>query len=379
MSRDALQHFESLGDDCEFGVVQRFAGLEPLGLLRFAFIPYHGLLTLLDHGLDRLGDPDDTTLTRDPRGEIVVEIPSLGVRYHTDIFGREGEEPAILHDQLARLRLLGRKFREDLQSADKIFVRKGADSADLAAMRTLHAALRRHGRATLLWLTLADGREPIGTVQVIEPGLLHAQIDRFAAFFDQPDLNLQAWLEICRGARLLRLIEAPPGTTRRPPRPLVAGNLLRQTQDFAGDWWRKEQIATSQPTALLAPPVPGTTIMTHRLNQDTRWETAAIFGRYVPEGLVSGQVYVASLHVWVPQDFDGSLIGMVFDGFASGRTVNADLSLRGIWQRIWVQAMIPAEMSAANPSLCVIGPAGSLVHTSCWKLEQGAAPTGYQE
>ena len=379
MSRDTLQHFESLGDDCEFGVVQRFAGLEPLGLLRFAFIPYPGLLALLEHGLDRLGEPHDTALSRDPRGEIVVEIPSLGARYHTDIFGRPGEEPAILHDQLARLRLLGRKFREDLQAADKIFVRKGADSSDLPAMRTLLAALRRHGNATLLWLTVAGGTEPIGTVEVIEPGLLRGHIDRFAAFFDQPDLNVEAWLEICRGARLLRLIEAPPGTIRRPPRPLIAGNLLRQTKDFTGDWWRREPIATSQPTTLLAPPIPGITIMTHRLNQNTVWETAAIFGRYVPKGLVGGQVYVASLQVWVPPDFDGSLVGMVFDGFASGRTVNADLSRRGEWQRIWVQAMIPAEMSAANPSLCVIGPAGSLVHSAGWKLEQGAAPTEYQD
>ncbi len=377
MAQTGLQHFESLGDDCEFGVVQRFAGHDPLGLLRFAFIPMRGLLDLLDGGLDRLGDPDDTFLVRDRRGEVVVQLPSFGARYHTDIFDRVGQEATILAEQTRRLGLLRRKFLEDLQTAEKIFVRKGEGSSDPAVMHRLLAKLRRHGNATLLWVSLGDGSVPVGTVEVLAPGLLRGHIDRFATFFDQPDLNLPAWLEICRGARLLRLIEAPPGTVRPPVQKLVAGNLLRQTLHFAGDWWRRETVARSTPNASLPPPLPGATVMDHILLRPTDWQSAAVFGRYVPDGLVAGRGYVASLHVLVPADFEGSLIGMVFDGFASGRTINADLSVRGRWQRIWVQATIPEGMAAANPSLVVVGPAGSRLHTACWKLEQGVVPTDY--
>ncbi len=377
MPRHDLSQFESLGDDCEFGVVQRFAGHDPLGLLRFAFMPMGGLLDLLDRGLDRLGEPDDTFLVRDRRGEIVVQLPSFGARYHTDIFDRVGQEQEILDDQLRRLTFLRRKFVEDLQSAEKIFVRKGEGSSDPAVMLRLLEKLRRHGPATLLWVCLADGSKPVGTVEVVAPGLLRGHIDRFATFFDQPDLNLPAWLEICRGARLLRLIEAPPGTVRPPPQPVTAGNLLRQTLHFAGDWWQRELVARSTPDGSVPPPLEGATVMTHRLLQPTEWLTAALFGRYVPEGLVAGRGYVASLYVMVPMDFDGSLIGMVFDGFASGRTVNADLAQRGRWQRIWVQATIPNGMSAANPTLVVIGTAGSMLHTACWKMEQGVVPTDY--
>jgi hypothetical protein len=372
-----LSQFESLGDDCEFGVVQRAAGHEPLGLLRFAFIPLHGLLDLLGGGLDRLGDPADMALRRDPRGEVEVELPSFGMRYHTDIFGRAGEEPQILAEQQRRLALLRRKFLEDLQSGDKIFVRKGEGSGDVAAMRTLLAALRRHGPATLLWVSLADGSQPVGAVEVVEPFLLRGHIDRFAAFFDQPDLNIAAWLEIGRGARLLRLIEAPPGTVRPPVRPVSADNLLRQTLRFEGPWWRRDEVASSQPATDMPPPLPGATVMTHILRQDTAWEQAAIFGRYVPEGLAGGGTYVASLQVFLPQDFTGSLVGMVFDGFASAHTVNADLARRGQWQRAWVQARIPEGMAAANPSLVVLGPAGTTLHSACWKLEQGVVPTEY--
>jgi len=36
---DLVQRFESLGDNCEFGMVQRYAGAEPLSLFRFIVLP----------------------------------------------------------------------------------------------------------------------------------------------------------------------------------------------------------------------------------------------------------------------------------------------------------------------------------------------------
>ena len=42
--RELVVHFESLGDNCELGLVQRRAGVEPLGLLRFAGVPLRNLV-----------------------------------------------------------------------------------------------------------------------------------------------------------------------------------------------------------------------------------------------------------------------------------------------------------------------------------------------
>ena len=39
-----VNHFESLGRGCEFGFLQRRAGAEPMGLLRFASMPLEGLI-----------------------------------------------------------------------------------------------------------------------------------------------------------------------------------------------------------------------------------------------------------------------------------------------------------------------------------------------
>jgi hypothetical protein len=38
--RDLVLQFESLGDSCELGLVQRMVGVEPLGMFRFAGAPW---------------------------------------------------------------------------------------------------------------------------------------------------------------------------------------------------------------------------------------------------------------------------------------------------------------------------------------------------
>ena len=59
--------FESLGDNCEFGLVQRDGGAEPLGLLRFAGMSLGNLVAALEAKLDGLGTID--TVTVYPAGE----------------------------------------------------------------------------------------------------------------------------------------------------------------------------------------------------------------------------------------------------------------------------------------------------------------------
>jgi hypothetical protein len=55
--RDLVLNFESIGDNCEFGLVQRMAGAEPLGLLRFSSTPLPLLVRALRARFDGLADP----------------------------------------------------------------------------------------------------------------------------------------------------------------------------------------------------------------------------------------------------------------------------------------------------------------------------------
>jgi hypothetical protein len=54
---ELLLQFESLGDNCELGLVQRRAGVEPLGLFRFAGAPLRHLIRALETRFAGMADP----------------------------------------------------------------------------------------------------------------------------------------------------------------------------------------------------------------------------------------------------------------------------------------------------------------------------------
>jgi hypothetical protein len=54
--RELVIQFESLGDNCELGLVQRMAGAEPLGLLRFAGVPLRHLIRAMEARFEGMAD-----------------------------------------------------------------------------------------------------------------------------------------------------------------------------------------------------------------------------------------------------------------------------------------------------------------------------------
>ena len=55
--------FEGLGDNCDFGVVQRAVGIEPFGLFRFAACKAQDVGALLRTRFQCLGEPEDLWLS----------------------------------------------------------------------------------------------------------------------------------------------------------------------------------------------------------------------------------------------------------------------------------------------------------------------------
>jgi hypothetical protein len=377
VTEHSLARFESLGDNCEFGIAQRFVGLEPLGLLRLAFTPLACLLDGLDSRFAGLDDPCDLQIDRDPNDEIMMISRRYHLRYHTNIIGRPDEAAAIRDAQWRNALFLRRRLLEDLAIGHKTMVRKAEGAQTIADAQRLLESLRAHGPNTLLWVSVADERHPPGSVEVVEPHLLHGRISRFASFDRVPHLCLTDWLEICEGAHLLRLIAAAPGEQRRPGPRHVPGNILPESARMPLPWWQPGPAIEASLHPSMAAPVAGAGVMTVRTLEPCALR--AVFNRFVPEGLASGSLYVASMWVFVPAAFEGSLVGAVFDGFASLRVENADLTLRDQWQRVFVLARVPDGLSVANPALILSAPAGSVIHMSCWKLELGVIPTAWHD
>jgi hypothetical protein len=201
--------FESLGENCEFGLVQRACGVEPLGLLRFASAPLDKLLAALHARFDGLGQPNNLTVELSANGrEYMVLDRAFGFYYHAWVLaGEKTPEEAgseIVAREVRRLPFLARKLAEDLESAEKIFVYHGMRPLSADDARALLRAVRLYGLATLLLVELAHAGHAAGSVERAEDGLLRGYIDRFAPGEDAHDFSMDSWVTLCRAAAALQ-------------------------------------------------------------------------------------------------------------------------------------------------------------------------------
>lgn len=193
---ELMLRFESLGDNCEFGLVQRHFGVEPLGLLRWTGIAPAHLVNALDSDFDGVGDEARTNL--DLAGnEYVTENVRFGMRMHTFIPGSISDRDRIFAQQCRRLRFLRSKMLEDLKTGEKIFVYKQREGRlSETEMWAISRALRRHGSNRLLCVVLADGAYPAGTLRRMDDLLEIGYIGRLSPTARHDEVAYDSWLEL---------------------------------------------------------------------------------------------------------------------------------------------------------------------------------------
>jgi len=198
---ELVQQFESLGQNCEFGLVQRRCDAEPLGLLRFASAPLAKLLAALDAGFANMGAPDRVRVELSSNGrEFMVTDTTYDLVYHAWVDAGEMTAEALHRRETRRVPLLVRKLLEDLESGEKIFVFKGMGALPEEEVYPLAALLRRYGPNTLLFVTIAPDPARVGTVERKAPGFLVGYLDRFAPGDDAHNLSFEPWMRLCRNA-----------------------------------------------------------------------------------------------------------------------------------------------------------------------------------
>lgn len=203
---DLMLKFESLGQNCEFGLVQRRCQAEPLGLLRFSSTPLPRLLSALEARFEGMGAPEATSVSLGSNGrEYMVNDARFGFVYHAWVNAGEMTPEDLQKREARRVPFLVRKLLEDLEGGEKIFVFKGMGAMEEEEVFPLAMAIRRYGPNTLLLVTLADAEHRPGTVEARAPGFLVGYIDRFAPGDNAHDLSLGMWVKVCREAYRLRL------------------------------------------------------------------------------------------------------------------------------------------------------------------------------
>ncbi len=217
--------FESLGATavgCEFGIVQRKFGADPIGLLRWGNMRVQGLTRALLDRFDGFGDEAHTTMKVQQAGTGDPEYFIYDDRYHyyahTWIRADEAPQEQVYRQTLRRIHFLRDKLIEDLHLAEKIFVFKVHQFTGLAPLERLFDALRTYGPCTLLCMTLADEEHEGGTVEMVRPGLFVGRVSMFgnAGLTAARGIDTHAWLRVCEtvaawhdGALAARSLPAP--------------------------------------------------------------------------------------------------------------------------------------------------------------------------
>jgi len=244
---DLMRNFESLGDNCAFGLAQRKAGAEVLGLLRFANTPLRALLRGLSDGFRAALQKADIELYLHPDGnprEYMLRIARYGIRWHTMVHEPDAEADAVARDQVLKLGFLRRKFEEGLRASRKIYTlvrseplkfevpvpgydapatgsaRRGTTHVlpawdppqsyevapaplFLAEAQAVMLELNRPGANTLLYFVLASPGRPAGMVELLAPGLMRATMASFVILPAGEAANDLDWVRVAANAWLL--------------------------------------------------------------------------------------------------------------------------------------------------------------------------------
>ena len=239
--RDLMQGFESLGDNCEFGLVQQQAGVTSTGLLRFNgfFAPpefrLEKLVAALQRKFDGLGAPG--TISVLPEGEpgqreLIVRETAYGMLYHSGV--REGQiDPETQIERAAKiLGYLRERLLENLATGQKIWVWKSQCKTPREDIQPLLETLRQMGPNILLWVAEADDDHAAGSVEPLEADLIRGYVDHFAPYGSVANIHSTSWFEVCwRADECCRPNRSAPepeadDEPQRPPPPLTAMEIL---------------------------------------------------------------------------------------------------------------------------------------------------------
>ena len=220
--RSLVLQFESIGDNCELGLVQRRAGAEPLGLLRFAGVPLRNLLRGLKAGFANIADPNHVRISPE-HGEYMVKLTKYDFTYHAHVKENEMTPEALHRQQCRTVRFLAEKLITDLRHPAKILVFRQNEPLLASDLADLRIALSAYGPSTLLWVQEACPGHPPGTVQVADERMMVGYVRRLADRECVPDLDFTSWMRMLRRAhvvwsrkrdgRLLPDAADPPATT----------------------------------------------------------------------------------------------------------------------------------------------------------------------
>jgi len=201
--RDLFTAFESLGSNCEFGLVQRRYGAEPIGLLRWNSIDTQQLTRGLKNKFAGIADPENL-IVDDLADEYILKDLTYKTVIHTFTYRGDVQADQFLAKQIKRMEYLRQKLVSDLEEAEKIFVFIDPVKRSEAQIEALRQAFRARSSGSLLYVRTADDPSKVATVEDAGDGVLLGYIERLGKQAGQWDIDFESWLTICEKTAELR-------------------------------------------------------------------------------------------------------------------------------------------------------------------------------
>jgi hypothetical protein len=358
-----LQLFESLGENCDLGVVQRAVGLEPFGLFRFAACDATGIAALLRARFEPLYVPGDLWL--DVVGadrEYWLKSKSSRFEAHTNRYADRDAATVVLRGEIEKMRYLTAHLLQDLSQGRKLCVFKG--QSDFGTIRDVAGALQAHGPNCLLWVRIADVEHAPGSVQRDRDsdGLLLGYVSRYGTYDGAPSLPVEEWVAMCANAyRLWRKEDVP----RVPCDNLLSAAAASHSCLLAGD-------PGAETRSCADPSVVGGVRYQHRL---AREDATVVLRAQLP--IARGGRVTFSTWVRLPESSEVRALSLLLDGFETVAAWGADLRSRGRWQRLWLTAEVTASACTVACDLIAAAAPGSGFDSANWCLERAPRPSGY--
>ena len=200
--RKLLLGFESIGDSCEFGSVQRRYAAEPLGLLRWNDVQLDDLLAALAHRFAGMGEPEHTLMPVIGNGEYTIKDRRWSLWMHTFLFVGQTDPAALYPKMCRRVAYLRDKLLADLATGEKIFVFR-SPGIEAARLEALHEALEAYGPIKLVGVQPSDaacgpGGTPGGIVRIGERRWVGFLSRLGVADGNYWDIAFDEWVAICR-------------------------------------------------------------------------------------------------------------------------------------------------------------------------------------
>jgi hypothetical protein len=188
---DVVARFEMLCGNCDMGLAQRGLGFEPLSLLRFAGTYPAVSIKGLDTSFAELGTQIEPWIAKH---EWMI-TDHFGLQYHTGQLVADIPSDRLIQMERTRIAFLRRKFLEDIETAEKVFIADRVSST-LAGILPLFCALNRQGpRRRLLWIIATRNESERGLVEEVLPGLFVGRMFPYGAPTIE-HVSLRGWLEV---------------------------------------------------------------------------------------------------------------------------------------------------------------------------------------